>query len=259
MAAGVLNPTTDSLEEIPLRKVVLGGALVCALSLIVAGPAAAATNTTMDASLTATPAKAGTKKKPRPVAVTLGIEGGTVSGTGQPAPTTKLHIVLPKGFIWNGKGWPKKARCDVAKANKLRSPSACPAGSKVGSGHVTALANNGLLVEEIDVTAYVTKTGSLGLFLNADRPVPISTMLDGKVSGRTIDVLIPTNIQEPVTGVKSGIKTLRFTLNGKGKINGKRHGIVESTSCSGGKWTGLVSNVLQDGTLTQSVSTPCHK
>jgi hypothetical protein len=242
-----------------LRKVFLGGALVCALSLVVAGPAAAATSTTMDASLKATPAKAGTKKKPRPVTLTLGIEGGTVSGTGQPAPTTKLHVVLPKGFVWNGKSWPSKARCDISVVNKSKSTSSCPAGSKIGTGHVTALANNGGIVEEIDVTAYVTKTGSLGLFLNADRPVPIATMLDGKVRGRTIDVAIPTNIQEPVTGVKSGIKTLRFTLNGKAKIKGARHGIVESTSCTGNKWTAQVTNLLQDGSVTKSASAPCHR
>ncbi|HEY1276002.1 MAG TPA: hypothetical protein VGF25_13885 [Thermoleophilaceae bacterium] len=241
-----------------MRKVFLGGALVCALSLAITGTAFA-TTTTMNASMKASPAKAGTKKKPRPTALTLGIEGGTTTGTGQPAPSTRLKVMLPKGFVWNGKLWAKKARCSVSDAVRKHSASACPAKSKIGKGHVTALASNGNLVEELDVTAFVTTTGDLGLFLKGDSPLPIGTMIVGKVKGRTIDVAIPLNVQEPVSGVKSGIKTLKFTLNGKTKVKGKSRGILETTSCSGGKWTGQVTNILQDGSLTQKVSTPCHK
>jgi hypothetical protein len=244
------------LEEIPLRNLILGGALVGVLSLAMAGTALA-TTTTMDTSLKVSPAKAGTKKKPRSASLSLGIEGS--SPTGLPGTTTRLKVNLPKGFQWNGKRWPSKARCSAANATQKRSASVCPKGSKVGSGHVTALGGpTGGIVEEIDLTAFVTTGGNLGLFLKATTPVPLGVMLEGKVKGRTIDVAIPKNIQEPVPGVPTGIKTLRFKLSGKAKIGGKSRGIVETTGCSG-SWKAQVTNFLRDGTLTDSPSAKCTK
>jgi hypothetical protein len=238
-----------------LRNLILGGALVGVLSFALVG-AAFATNTTMDTSLKVSPTKAGTKKKPRAAALNLGIEG--TSPSGMPGTTTRLKVALPKGFQWNGKRWPSKARCSASMATAKKSASVCPPGSKVGSGHVTAVAGNGSLVEEIDLTAFVTTAGNLGLFLKATSPVPLGVMLEGKVKGRTIDVSIPTNIQEPVPGIATGIKTLRFKLSGKAKIGGKSRGIVETTSCSG-SWKAKVTNVLRDGTVTDSASAKCRK
>lgn len=239
-----------------MRNLILGGALVGVLSLAMAGTALA-TDTTMDTSLKVSPAKAGTKKKPRAAKLTLGIEGSSPSGL--PATTTRLKVTLPKGFQWNGKRWASKARCSASMATAKKSASVCPPGSKVGSGHVTALGGpTGGIVEEIDLTAFVTTGGNLGLFLKATTPVPLGVMLEGKVNGRTIDVTIPNNIQEPVPGVATGIKSLRFTLSGKSKIGGKTRGIVETTSCSG-SWKAKVTNVLRDGTLTDSPSAKCKK
>jgi hypothetical protein len=156
-----------------------------------------------------------------------------------------------------GVRWPSKARCSVINANARKSASVCPPGSKVGSGHVTAVAGNGSLVEEIDLTAFVTPACNLGLFLHAVQPVPLNVMLEGKVNGRTIDMAIPTNIQEPVPGVSTGIRSLRFSLSGKARIGRKSRGIVESTSCSR-RWKAQVTNVLRDGTLTDSPSARCR-
>jgi hypothetical protein len=237
-----------------LRNAILGGALACALSLTLAGTALA-TESTMDASLKASPAKAGTKKKPRRVALSLGIEGGGPAG--QPGTSTRIRVALPKGLAWNGKRWPSKARCSASEATARKTASVCPPGSKIGTGHVTAVAGDGRLVEEIDLTAFVTTGGNLGLFLDATTPVPLKVMLEGKVRGRTIDVAIPQNIQEPVPGVPTGIKSLRFALTGKAKIAGRSRGIVESTSCPG-KWTATVTNVLRDGSLTDKPATACR-
>jgi hypothetical protein len=240
-----------------MRKVIFGGALVGALTLAITTTALA--QTTMDASLKLSPAKAGTSKKPKAVKLTLGIQGGTDSGTGQPDTSTRIKVQLPKGIKWNGKLWPKAKRCSASKATAQGSVSACPKGSKIGSGHVTALGGNGGVVEEIDLTAFVTTGGHLGLFLEATQPVPIATMLEGKVSGRTINVAIPFNIQEPVTGVPTGIRSLTFTVNGKTKVKGKTRGALESSGCSGRKWTSKVTNVLRTGTLTDSPSVACRK
>jgi hypothetical protein len=240
-----------------MRKVIIGGALAGALTLALSSTALA--QTTMDASLKLSPAKAGTSKKPKRVKLTLGIQGGTQSGTGQPDTSTRIRVQLPKGIKWNGKLWPKAKRCSVAKANSQGSLGACPKGSKIGSGHVTALGGGGGVVEEIDLTAFVTTGGHLGLFLHATQPLPLDAMLEGKVRGQTIDVAIPTNIQEPITGVPTGIKTLTFSVNGKAKVKGKTRGALESSGCSGGKWTSKITNVLRTGTLTDSPSVSCRK
>lgn len=240
-----------------MRKVILGGALVGALTLLMSSTALA--QTTMDASLKLSPAKAGTAKKPKRVKLTLGIQGGTQDGTGQPDTSTRIRVQLPKGIKWNGKLWPKAKRCSASKATAQGSLSACPKGSKIGSGHVTALGGGGGVVEEIDLTAFVTTGGHLGLFLHATQPLPLDLMLEGKVRGQTIDVAIPANVQEPITGVPTGIKTLTFSVNGKTKVKGKTRGALESSGCSGRKWTSKVTNVLRSGTLIDSPSVACRK
>jgi hypothetical protein len=240
-----------------MRKVIIGGALAGALTLAVTTTALA--QTTMDTSLRVGPAKAGTAKKPKPVSLTLGIEGATQSGTGQPDTSTSIRVQLPKGIKWNGKLWPKAKRCSVSRANAQGSFSVCPKGSRIGSGHVTALGGNGAVVEEIDLDAFVTTGGGLGTFLTATQPLPINAMLEGKVSGQNINIAIPPNIQEPVTGVPTGIRTLNITLNGKTKVKGKTRGALESSACSGGRWTAKVTNLLRSGSLTDSASATCRK
>ena len=105
--------------------------------------------------------------------------------------------------------------------------------------------------KQIDVRAYVTKTGDLGLWLDTLRPLPIHEMLIGKVSrARTIKVAIPSNIQQPLVGVKSAIRVLRFSL-AKG---------VESTGCSASKkWTLKFQNVYTDGSQTKTATAPCRR
>jgi uncharacterized low-complexity protein len=242
-----------------MRKKTLAATLTGALALSITGVAYAdINNSTFDLTkFTASPAKSGTKKKPKAVKISLGVKGGTKDGTGQPSTSTALKITLPKGLNWNGKAWAKSKRCSVSKANKKKSDSVCPKGSKVGSGHVDAVALG--TKEPIDVTAYVTTGGGLGLWLRATQPLPINQMLDGKIKGRTINVAIPINIQEPVVGVPSAIETLSFGLNGKTKVKGKTRGVVESTSCSGGKWTLKFHNIVTDGKLSDSRSVSCKK
>jgi hypothetical protein len=251
------NRTLDT-EDLPMRKKTLAAALTGALALSMTGAAYAdINNSTFELSkFSASPAKSGTKKKPKAVKLSLGVKGGTKDGTGQASTSTVLKISLPKGLNWNGKAWAKSKRCSVSAVNKKKSDSPCPKGSKIGKGHVDATALG--TPEAIDVTAYVTTGGGLGLFLKASQPLPISEMIEGKVKGRVINVAIPTNIQEPVVGVPSAIETLSFSLNGKTKVKGKSRGVVESTSCSG-KWTLKFDNIVTDGKLSDSRSVSCKK
>jgi hypothetical protein len=242
-----------------MRKKTLAAALTGAFAFSMVGVAhAQISDTTFDLSqFSVSPTKSGTSKKPKPVTLKLGVKGGTKSGTGQPSTSTALKITLPKGLKWNGKAWASKKRCSVSKATQRKSDSVCPKGSKVGSGHVDAVALG--TKEPIDVTAYVTTSGNLGLFLKADVPLSIRVMLEGKVKGNVITVAIPPQIQEPLPNVPSAIETLSFGLNGKTKVKGTTRGVVESTACSGGKWNLKFQNVYTDGSLTDSRSVSCKK
>jgi hypothetical protein len=237
-----------------MRKKTLAAVLTGAFAFSMVGVAYADINdTTFELSqFSATPAKSGTSKKPKPVSLKLGVKGGTKSGTGQPSTSKSLKITLPKGLKWNGKAWPSNKRCSPT----VRSDADCPKGSKIGTGSVDAQAL--VTNEKITVTAYVLKNGNLGLWLEGT-PLPLNTMLQGKVKGQVITVGIPMNIQEPVAGVPSSIRTLSFGLNAKTKVKGKTRGVVESTGCKGGKWTLKFQNIMTDGSLSDSRSVKCKK
>ena len=237
-----------------MRKKTLAAALTGALALSMVGVAQADINdTTFELSqFSASPAKSGTKKKPKPVNFRLGVTGGTKSGTGQPSTSTSLKITLPKGLKWNGKAWAKNKRC----AKNVGTDSDCPRGSRIGSGNVDAQALS--TTEKITVTAYVLTNGNLGLWLEGT-PLPLNTMLEGKVKKQVITVAIPVEIQQPVPGVPSSIRTLAFGLNGKTKVKGKTRGVIESVGCTGGKWKLKFQNVVTDGSLSDSRSVNCRK
>ena len=237
-----------------MTRKILTGALTGALLLAVPGVAFAdSADTLMNLGFktTAKSRTAGTAKKPRPVNMTIEMSQSTRSGTAQPSSSAALNITLPKELRFQGKTWPKKLRCDSIKANQAKSDRVCPKGSKIGAGHVTATAGDGGITSEIDVRAYVTKTGDLGLWLDTLRPLPIHEMLIGKVSrARTIKVAIPSHIQQPLVGVKSAIRVLRFSL-AKG---------VESTGCPASKkWTLKFQNVYTDGSQTKTATAPCRR
>jgi len=239
-----------------MTRKIIGGLLLGSLLLAVPAVAFAADHgdTHMDLTFktTAKSKKAGTARHPRAASLSLGITQRTFSGTGQPATSKALNITLPKEFRFQGKSWPKKLRCDPIKANSVKSNSACPKGSAIGKGHVTATAGDGGIKSEIDVTPYVTKSGDLGLWLATNTPLPIHQMLIGKVTNsRVVKVAIPSNIQQPLVGVKSAITSMNFSLT---------RGVV-STGCGAGKkWTLKFQNVYDDGgSATASAKAPCRR
>ena len=239
-----------------MTRKLIGGLLLGSLLLAVPAVAFAADHgdTHMDLAFktTAKSRDAGTPSKPRPASLSIQIDQHTLSGTGQPASSKALNITLPKEMKFQGATWPKKLRCDPIKANQAKSNSACPKGSAIGKGHVTATAGNGGIKSEIDVTAYVTKSGDLGLWLATNTPLPIHQMLIGKVSkSRVIKVAIPGNIQQPLVGVKSAIQLLRFSLT---------RGVVSIGCPSSKHWSLKFQNVYDDGgSATASATAPCRK
>ena len=160
-----------------MKSSTLVGALVGALLLAVPGSAFASHENTLmnlDFSTSAKSRNAGTKANPNPVNMNIAVTQSTRSGTGQPETSTDLNITLPTQYRFRGKLWPRRLRCNPQKANQARSDSACPRNSRVGAGHATATAGDGSIVEEIDVRAYVTTGGDLGLWLSATTPLDLS-------------------------------------------------------------------------------------
>ena len=103
-------------------------ALAIAASLIVAAVALAAVTTTFK--VTATPSKASTKKKVRPIA--LGVDIGIVDpAVAQPPPLKKVVIRFNEGGIFNGKLFPK---CNAAKLLS-QGPEGMPEGLEDRQGH----------------------------------------------------------------------------------------------------------------------------
>jgi hypothetical protein len=256
-----------------MKRISLISAAVAVLVLAVAISAYAnlpSSQTTFAVTSTVTPKEAGTSKSPKAVKERLGMSGATTTGAGSPQTSKRIDIQLPKTLKWYGDKLPKSKRCDGGKASDQKSDSVCPKASKIGSGHVDASNSNettqSRITEAIDLTAYVLKDGSLGLWLHAEKPAVIDTMLTGKISKQhtKISVAIPSNVQQPVAGVPTGIDNLTFTLKGKVKAKakkgkkGKSYGAISSIGCKQKKWTVSVTNFYADGgKITKSDDSPC--
>jgi hypothetical protein len=184
---------------------------------------------TMDVKVT--PSKAGTKKKPKDTVVDLSITNGDFTQT-----ASRLEIWLPKNVRINTKGF---KRCSVATL--ANGPSACPKGSKVGSG--TADARAGVNVSPTPpvlafvVNAFVTGKNSIAFHLQqqggsiaAVAPAKI-TKASGKY-GQKLDVSIPEEpAQQYPAGLYNGLEKLQTKLGSKKK--GKS--IIESVGCASRK------------------------
>jgi len=237
---------------------------MCALLLVGAVSAWAAgttANTTVKYESTVSSKDAGTKKRPKAVKLGIDVTGDTVDGMGQPATSTKLIITLAKGFRINSKRWPRRSRCSQDAANRAKSDSVCPRGSRAGRGRANVDGADGAISRTLNVKTYVLSDGSLGFFLrSASGEVPVvSQMLRGKVSGRRISVAIPTNVQEPVQGVPTGIRKLKASISAKARIKGKRRGLIETVGCSRKKWKFTFTDIFRDGRKSTSFTLRCRK
>ena len=255
-----------------MRRRTLVGLLASLLTLAVAVSAWAvgsASNTDVSVIFKPGSKNAGTKAKPKNTTIDIDLRSKTKNGNGQPATSTSLNILLAKGWKLNSGGWPANRRCDINKVNAQGDDSVCPKGSKVGSGKSIAKGgadeskpsgpSNGI-TETIVVTAHVIKNGNLGFFLDG-KPVTIRpSMIQGKVSGRKLNVGIPPTVQEPVPGVASGIERLQFKLNGKAPIKGKSTAIVQTTGCFAKEFKLNFTNVFRGGAKkTSTDSVKCTK
>ena len=174
---------------------------------------------------------------------------------GQPGFATKRTVVhLPKGLRTHGD---KFKHCSAATLN-ASGPTACPSGSKVGSG--TASGNALGQTENLTVTAFNGQgSKQLLLFVQGSTPLQIASTIIGTVKSDTgkyaykLDVSIPPNLQQPLTGVFATLTKFQTVIGAKRGTQG----YVDSTGCLKGKRNWGADLYFTDGTTdkTTTIST----
>jgi hypothetical protein len=245
-------------------------------ALIYAAVAFAAAQTTLE--VKATPNKASTKKKVRPLQLTVNVTFSDPAQA-QPPPLQRVVIRLQKGGVFNGKLFPK-CKSSLVLA---RGPKACPKGSKVGSGTATASAQPVIARVNAKITLFngELKGGKPTVLLysvpDISSPLTVSGVIEKKspsacgAGGQcdytlTFDVPdIPTLPGQPNASVLTvNTKTDNVFIKKKKKVRGKRRTtkipyIGAPRECKG-KWVAESTVTYKDGQVaTAQTSAPCRK
>jgi hypothetical protein len=210
-----------------LRKLLtVAVAATATLALTTAGIAAVIEPNDAEGTLTVTasPTKAGTKKKPKNVKLGFKLE------VDKPGTTVEvIEMLLPKGTKISGKGF-KKCNVDDLIATGI---SACPSGSKAGpKGSANAAVGPQGAPLNLDVYPFVENSSTLVFYLSQIEG-PLQTVVHGKITdnGRKMSITIPPELRKP-GGLDATLTGLNQTFSGKSKKNY----IVSSTSCPKGGW-----------------------
>ncbi len=191
---------------------------------------------------TATPKNAGTKSDPKPARLKLLVKNNAESKTTMDI----LDLYLPKSWKVSGKGLPA---CDHIKLATERDPSACPKGSKAGSGAANAVLGPYSATPsplKFKVTVFNGTKKQL-LFLLQQVGGDVETALKGTIKkasgkyGTRISIKVPDgkgeyaqfpNIQQPAPGVYSALQDLSANIYLK---KGSKS-LLSSTGCNDKKY-----------------------
>jgi len=203
-----------------LRKTFLAAG-TAAFALGLTGIAQAQDEPTSTLSVSLSPSKAGTSKKPKATKLVLKIKNNATSQT-----ASQLKIVVPKGITLSTKDF---KTCSVSKlANQ--GPAACDKKSQIGPTTVAnALAGvSGTAPSPVkfNVTPYATGAKTIAFYLKLGDGA-ITGVATGKISGNALNVKIPENpAQQLPAGVYNGLVDITANLWSKG---GKS--LVKINSC----------------------------
>ncbi len=200
-----------------------------AAALVFAPAADAAVTQRLDVKLTSS--KAGTKKKPTVVGMTVSTGTLGSSDTGEYDPITYAKIMLPKGIALNYKYF---------KACAGENAVLCKSNTKVGSGTAQAKVKGVDYEPEGKLDQYIGAGGKLLIRTQFTQPAVIDETLVGKVSTKggaySFDFNVPEILQVPLP--PDGVEQLTdFTTKfdkktaKKGK---KKYGLIELQSCPKG-------------------------
>ena len=189
--------------------------------------------------------KAGTKKKPRGVRLTVHTEWKTPDGF-EPPIIQRAKAYFPKGSLWQGHKYPK---CTEKKLNSFKGLAACPKGSIFGKGRGVAFAD--------DVKTFPKVTGvvnggknKIWFYTVMTNPARVRAPVPGvirKTSGKyayELTLTVPESLQV-VAGVPIALQS--FDVYG-GKTKAAPD-IMATTSCPRNKqWPFKVTTFHSNGT-----------
>jgi hypothetical protein len=264
-----------------LRKLALTGATICAL-LVMAALAAAAAAPVMTVEAAVTPSDAGTSKKPKNSLLHIKFN------VNQDSESTlrRIEYTIPSGVKVSGRGF---KTCSADTINQS-GESACPAGSKVGTGAATAVLGKGPSASNLvfTVTVYAAGKHALALYLKTNL---FTVAIPATISGQTVGFDIPESVQNPTGGANGPYSYVTSVtadlgkqdgISGKSKIKKKvtvrRHGkkkrvtrkvpvyFVSSVSCPAGGYAVGVKAFLASNpsppsqeSISGSATAPCTK
>ncbi len=232
------------------RKLTAALAAVCATGVVaVAGPALAQSGSTSIEvkKVQVSPNKAGTKKKPRAVKLTVNAKIKHAD-TSNRSIVQSIRILFPKGSLYNGAKLPKCSQADLSNGE---IPAKCKK-AVMGSGKANAWADTTRTVAKITVVN--GGANAVYFFTEMDNPAVVRTPAPGKIkklSGKwayQLDVTIPEELQV-VGGVPIAIEDLAVKA-GKGNW-------LATTSCpKSKKWPfEVTANYVDQATFSERGST----
>ena len=227
------------------------GALILVLG--VAG-VAQAVNSKQTIAVKLAQSKAGTSSKPKSVGLLTVDLKVAKDPSDAPFATSKTVIHFDKNLVFNGAKFPS---CTEAQA---RTGAAACTKAKIGGGAAVGLALG--QVENLKITAYNGPGGkSILLHVVGAQPLQIDTVINGKLKpdtgkfGRKLDVTIPPNLQQPLTGVFATLTSFVTKVGGTSKGTP----FVALKGCSGGKLHFKGDFTFTDGSKQSPVSTTACK
>ena len=236
-----------------LTMVVAGtGAILVAVSGVAV---AQDPSTTITADATVSPSKAGTKKKPQGVKLTVKVKWSSPADIEKPV-TQRAIAFFPKGSLYNGSKYPKCSQDQLSRGG----PQSCPPKSIMGKGTGTAFADQVLTVPKITV---VNGGGNMVyLYTVLNNPARVQAPVPGKITkmrgkyAYKLELTIPRNLQI-VAGVPIALRDITITAGGKSWAKDW----LATTSCgAGNKWQFKVQTFFNTGgSATFDDSVPCKK
>jgi hypothetical protein len=212
--------------------------------------------------------KAGTKEKPKSIGK-LNVVTTTTPGAGSPAgtfATNKATIFFDKNLVFNGKAFKEckpgspsapvgsdvKSKCSSAKIGAGKAAGQATVG---GQENLTVTAYNGALkANKTDRWFYLHVEGSVPLKI--DSVIAATLKRASGDYGLKLDVPIPPNLIQPLTGITATL--LNFSTSVGGTAKGVPY--VGLKGCSGGKLKFKGTFVYTDGSSLTAVDTaPCKK
>jgi len=184
-----------------------------ALALASTGVAIAQDQPTTSVSVTLSPNKAGTTKKPRATKIALKVTNNATSQT-----ASQLKFVGPKQITFSTKGF---KTCSVNTLGN-QGPTACPKGSQVGptkiANALAGVSGTAPAKAAFEVTPFATGSKSIGFFLELNKGgIYVTGVATGTISGHTLTVKIPENpAQQLPKGTYNGLVDLTAELWVKG-------------------------------------------